>query len=364
MRKNIQKLFIAVLVIFQIMSCQKEETTTKYDGTYLESGSAIVVNEGNFGTPNATASFISREGELFNNIYGTINGGVALGDVFQSYYIVGTKGICVLNNSRKIEIVDARSFRNIGTIIDATNITYPRYSVAVDTSRVYVSNGSGEGTVLVINPTTKSIVKTINVGNGPEQMQIHNNYLYVANSGGYGVDSTISIINLTTETEVQKITIGDIPTKMVKDANGNIWVLCNGQSNYSNWPNIDKLTPARLVKINTTNNTIDKSFKIIATGSESYTGNLTIGNNGQTIYYNIDETVYSLPINASTLSPTIFTSGRKFYGINAHPYNGQVYATYAPNFSSNGFVFRFDASGKLMDSLRVGIGPNAVIFNL
>lgn len=363
MKTQSKKLWIVVLIITQLLACQKELDTIQFDGTFIESGSAIVVNEGSFGNNNASASFISRNGVVSNNIYSTINGGAVLGDVFQSYFVVGTKGICILNNSKKIEIVDARSFRNIGTIIDASKITYPRYAIAQDTTKVYISNGSGAGTLVVLNPTTKTIVKTINVGNGPEQMLIANNSIYVANSGGYGVDSTVSVVSLTTEIETQKIIVGDIPSKMVKDANGNIWVLCLGQSDYSNWPNVAKLTPSKLVKINTSNNTVERTFTLVASGSVSYTGNLTIGNNGQTLYYSIDQNVYTLPITASTLSPTLFLSGRTFYGLSAHPNNGQLYACYAPSFSTDGYVFRYNANGLLIDSLKVGIGPNSIIFN-
>lgn len=363
MKKNIQQLVLATISILGAIACQKDKDDFGYDGTYLESGSAIVVNEGTFGNPSATASFISKNGQVFNNIYGAINNGAILGDVFQSYFVVGTKGICILNNSKKIELVDARNFKNIGTIIDADNITYPRYAVATDTSTLYVSNGSTTGNVLVINLTTKTVTNSISVGNGPEQMLIHNNNLYVANSGGFGVDSTVSVVNLATITETQKIVVGAIPTKMVKDANNNIWVLCKGESDFSNWPTITKLSATKIVRINTSNNTVDKSFTIIGVGNEGDASNLTIGQNGQTIYYNIDDVIYTFPINATSLPNTIFTSGRDFYGFNAHPFNGQLYACKAPNFISSGYVFRFNSNGTLIDSLQVGIAPNAVIFN-
>jgi DNA-binding beta-propeller fold protein YncE len=154
--------------------------------------------------------------------------------------------------------------------------------------------------------------------------------------------------------------VGDIPTKIVKDAQNNLWVLCKGQS-----PDfITNITPAKLVRINTATNAIDKSFILVTAGSSSiYNMNLAIGDNGRKLYYSLANNIYELDINASALSTLPIITKENLYGLAASIYNNQIWVLQAPNFTSSGYVFRYTASGSLIDSLKVGIGPNGAYFN-
>lgn len=366
MNKMTKKISVFMLVCLSIISCKKEDNNGGNVGTFLETGSAIVVNEGNYGSSNGSVSYIDRNGIATNFIYENANNGISLGDVIQSYTTVGTKGIICVNNSFKIEIVDARTFKRIATIVDTTatqNTSYVRYALGISDIKAYVTNGNYAGEVEVIDLTTNKITKSINVGKGPEQLALVDNNVYVCNSGGYDVDSTISIINATTDVVTSTINVGDIPTKMVKDAQNNVWVLCAGQSDYSNYPTINKLSDAKLIRINTSTNTVDKSFTLINAGNASYVVNLTIGNNGRTVYYSVSDKIYSLDITSSSLPSTPIISGRSFYGLAASPYNNQIWGLNAPNFTSSGYVFRYTSTGSLIDSVQVGIGPNSAFFN-
>lgn len=356
------KFFQLSMLFAFFVSCAKNETNIN-TGTYIESGSAIVVNEGNFMSNNGSVSFITRSGTVTNFIYESANGGTNLGDVIQSYTRVGNKGILCVNNSQKLEIVDARTFKRLATISDAVKTSYVRYGLEIDENKAYVSNGNFAGEVQVIDMNSYAIVKSIAVGKGPEQMVKHGDKVYVCNSGGFDVDSTVSVINTSTETVTTTFKVGDIPVKMVKDAQNFIWVLCAGQTDYSSWPDITKLTASKLVRINTSTNTIDKSFTLIAAGNPSYVVNLAIGDNGRTIYYSISDAIYALDITAGSLPSTPVISGRSFYGLAASPFTNQIWGLAAPNFTSSGYVFRYTSSGSLIDSLKVGIGPNNVVFN-
>lgn len=365
MTKHVKKISIALLISLSAVACKKEtiDTTT---GTFVESGAAIITNEGNFGSNNGSVSFISRNGVVTNYIYENANNGINLGDVVQSYTRVGDKGIICINNSQKIEIVDARTFKHIATIADTSatqNTSYVRYALGINDTKAYVTNGNFDGEVEVLNLNTNTIVKSINVGKGPEQLVAVGTQVYVCNSGGFDVDSTVSVIDATTDAVTSTIRVGDIPTKVVKDAQNNIWVLCAGQSDYSNYPIINKLSPSKLVRINTSTNTVDRSFTLIDTGNPSYVVNLAIGDNGRKVYYSVSDKVYALEISATTTPAAPIISGREFYGLTASPYNNQVWGLQAPNFTSGGYVFRYSATGSLIDSLQVGIGPNNAYFN-
>lgn len=366
MKKITQKITIALLLCTSMVSCKKDKEINDNNGTFIEEGSAIITNEGAFGGNNGSVSFIDRNGSVTNYIYEAANSGLALGDVVQSYTKVGNKGVICVNNSYKVEIVDARTFKHLATITDTTasgKTKYVRYALGITDNKVYVTNGKFGGEVEVIDLTTNSIVKSITVGKGPEQLVKANNNVYVCNSGGWDIDSTVSVINPNTDAVISTINVGDVPTKIVKDAQGYVWVLCAGQPDYSAWPNVIRLTPSKLVRINTTSNIIDKSFTLVNTGSTSYVTNLTVGDNGRKIYYSISDKIFALDITSNILPTTALISGRMFYGLAASTFNNQIWGLNAPNFSSSGYVIRYNASGAIIDSLKVGIGPNNAYFN-
>jgi hypothetical protein len=59
-----------------------------------------------------------------------------------------------VNNSFKIEIVDARTFKHMATIVDTTatqNTSYVRYALGIDDNKAYVTNGNYAGEVEVID---------------------------------------------------------------------------------------------------------------------------------------------------------------------------------------------------------------------
>lgn len=363
MKKNASLVLSACLFLIATVTSCKKETTVAASGTFTESGTAIVVNEGNFGSNNGSVSFVDRNGSIINYIYESANGGMNLGDVVQSYTRVGNKGIVCVNNSQKIEIVDARTFKHLATIADAVKTSYVRYALGISDTKAYVTNGNFAGIVNVLDLTTNTITHSINVGKGPEQLALSGSHAYVCNSGGFDVDSTVSVIDTATDAVTQTIKVGDIPAKILKDAQDFVWVLCAGQTDYAGWPNITKLTPSRLVRINSATNTIDKNFTLITAGNPSYVVNLAIGNNGRTVYYSISDKIFALDITAGSLPATPVISGREFYGLAASPFTNQIWGLSAPNFTSGGSVYRYTSAGTLVDSLKVGIGPNSVAFN-
>jgi YVTN family beta-propeller protein len=349
---------MALLLIVLAVSCKKEEDNRT--GSYAESGSAIVVNEGNYNSTNGSLSFIDVNGKAVNNIFEQANNGASIGDVVQSYTPVGNKGIICVNNSFKIEIVDIRTFKRLATIADATKTDYVRYAIGINNSKAYVSNGSYDGTVLVINLENYTIEKTIPVGKGPEQMALVENKVYVCNSGGFDADSTISIINTNTETVETTITVGDIPAKIVKDAQGYLWVLCKGQHSVDY---INNISPAQLVRIDPSNNTVLKSFTLVDAGAPmDYDINMAIGNNGNNIYYHLGNSIYILNINDNFLPTQPVITKSAIRALSISPYNNQIWAMQTPNYTSGGFVFRYTPGGALIDSIKVGIAPNGAVF--
>ncbi len=72
------------------------------------------------------------------------------------------------------------------------------------------------------------------VGYGPETMVKLNDQVFVANSGGWGLDSTVSVVNCSTDQVTRQIQVGKVPLDLALDAENNLWVYCKGYAQY-NW---------------------------------------------------------------------------------------------------------------------------------
>ncbi|MDB5225845.1 MAG: hypothetical protein JWN78_38 [Bacteroidota bacterium] len=359
--KTYLKFSVITIAVF-VLSCQKVNNTTKVD-TYIETGSALIVNEGGYTKNNGSISYISHNNEVVNNIFEQANNGQSTGDVLQSFTRIGNFGIICANNSQKVVVVDSRTFKEVATLTDGTD--YPRYALGITTDKVYVTNGSGAGQVLVINMNNFTVAKKINVGNGPEEMLQINSKVYVANSGGYGNDHTISVIDANTDVELSKINVQDVPTEMEKDAQGFIWVLCKGYVSYDP-PTYapHRNSAASLVRINPSTNTIDRQIQIIAANNDySAADNLAMSGDGSKLFVCLDDKVYTMPITAVALPSTPIIT-RLFYGLDVHPYTGEIWGLDAGNFNEAGKIIRYNSNAQVIDSFKVGIIPNSVYFNL
>ena len=104
-----------LLFVFLLFSCKTDEEK-EITPVSNESGvDVIVLNEGNFGSGNASINWYnSSENKIYQHIFKSNNQGRPIGDVVQSMQIIGDKGYIVVNNSQKIEVVNLSDFKSIG----------------------------------------------------------------------------------------------------------------------------------------------------------------------------------------------------------------------------------------------------------
>ena len=105
--KTFRGLVLMMLTIscFLITSCEDDNNQPAGE---FENGT-FVVNEGNFQDADGTISFINpNDGVVKQDLFGSVNNGLALGDVVQSMTIDEDHAYVVVNNSNKIEVVNAR----------------------------------------------------------------------------------------------------------------------------------------------------------------------------------------------------------------------------------------------------------------
>ena len=357
MKKQLTKIGMIALAITTFTSCVKDNLID--DGGIVVEGNYdngyFVTNEGNFGSGNGTISFVSEDGTVENEVFSSVNA-FPLGDVVQSMNIFGGNAYILVNGSSKIEVASIDSMNSVATI---EGLISPRYIVKVSDSKAYVTDWGING-LQVVDLTTNTISSTITCGTGPEGIVVSDfsPFAYVCNLGGFGLDNTVSVIDIENDVVVSTLEVGDRPNSVVVDANGDVWVLTGGYTEYdANW-NVVSETAGNLVKIS--NNEIVSTY-IFSVGN--HPEDLVINDEGNTLFYSDgswSKSVYAFDITDTKLSTTALIN-KNFYGLGCD--NGYLYGTDAVDFSQNGWSFQYTTNGDLVDSAQVGIIPGGYSFN-
>ncbi|MFT3739835.1 MAG: hypothetical protein QM786_13850 [Breznakibacter sp.] len=358
MKRLIFALSLGLALVFA--GCEKDDDKLVLDVT--DKTGYYVLNEGSFGDGNASIGFLDSDGTYYDDLFFKTNNRV-LGDVLQSICIDGHTAYLVLNASNKIEIMNANTFEEKGTIEGFSN---PRYMIASN-GYGYVSQWgdySGNGpAVKVIDLSTRKITKTISTGDGSERMLLSGTNLLVANSGGYGSNNTITVINTTTNEVSKTISLEDNnPMGFVVDKDGSIWVLCFGSVIYSaDYSSIESQTRSALIKLSPTT---FEPLATIAISETSHPNQIAINPAGDIIYYGGGYSfhgIYAVGIDAAEVPSTPLID-ESFYGLSVNPVNGEIAGLLAPSFSQVGQVIRYQANGTFIASVNAGIGPNTALY--
>ena len=352
--KMIKNNFLIILLsILVLASCQNDSIRPNVPIGLYENG-YFVTNEGNFGTGNGSLSFIDDRGSVSNNIFAQTNS-FSLGDVVQSMEIINEKAYIVVNNSSKIEVANIDSMAHVATI---NGLISPRYILQVSNERAYISDW-GIGGIHVLDLNTNSIISNISTGQGPEKMLIKDNKAYICNVGGFGLDNTVSVIDTENDVLITNINVGDKPNSIVEDANGNIWVLAGGNTEYdANW-NVVAETPGELTTINSETNNVDGSV-VFEVGD--HPKDLIIDDNGTTLYFSNgswSKSVYSFNIYNNMLSENPIIN-KSFYSLGYN--DNHIYGTDVKDYVQNGWTYKFNTNGQVVDSNEVGIIPGGLCF--
>ncbi|WP_442588031.1 YncE family protein [Pedobacter sp. AW31-3R] len=371
---NFNRLLLALLVSASIVSCRKDEAPVPEQKQELTADPSSVIkglfvaNEGNMNSNKASVDYLDfRAGVYRKNIYNTANPEVVngLGDVANDVAVYGSKLYVVVNASNKVEVMDVKTGKRISQI----NITNCRY-ITFHNGKGYVSaylGGVGEsvanGIVAEIDTAGLNEIQRINVGRQPEQMAVVGDKLYVANSGGYSspdYERTVSVINLNSFTFLKNIDV-DINLHLMKlDKYGDLYVTARG--NYAD------ITP-KLYVINTQTDVVKKSFDLVVSDfvidddyayfyGSSY--NYTTGKSDLTFgVLNIKDEVLT---DRKYITDGTESSIMAPYGITINPYTKDVFLADATDYSSPGWLYCFNSSGKMKYKLETGDIPGHFAF--
>lgn len=339
-------LYILLITLMGLWSCTSDDNSGP-KGEYAKG--IFVVNEGNFGLGNGSVSHFNTDTkEVEQDIFKSVNE-IPLGDVVQSMHVDGKQAYIVVNNSKKVEVVDLGTFKSTATI--SAGLANPRY-MATKGTKGYISNWGNfdasfnldQSFIAVVDLTNQALLKKINTQNGTENVLIVGDRLFVSNN----FTSTVEIINLATEAVEKSLTVGNSPGALAVDNAGTVWVVCGGS-----WGGND----GKLVSINASNGsiqkTIDLGFNVAAKMAINKPKNQHYIYSGKKVYRHQNNTVTPF------LDITEFTS---IYGIGFDEKNGHLYVSDDAGFAGNGTVRRYSEDGSLIDSFISGIGPNGFVF--
>jgi hypothetical protein len=349
--------FLALATVLCLCSCDKDEDPVICDTSSTDySKGAYVVNEGAFQGNNASITFYDKSASAYESVFSTVNGN-DLGDVAQSMAIGSDQGYIVVNYSFKIEVVNLATFERVATIVDPS-IDYPRFMVEADENNMYLSNGSFSGSVIIIDKDDHTVSGSIPVGGGPEKMVKLGEQVIVANSGGWGLDSTISVIDIATEMLVNTIELSHRPIDMEIDNNMGLWVLCSGTTLFDADWNVIGNSMAQIHEVDVESGNVIHTVDIGVEGDhpssiafDVASGFIWLVNNG----------LHTLDTNDPNAGWTEVSTAA-YNSIDYNPSTGDMWATEVADFTSTNSVSILDANGTVVSTFQAGIAPRQVVF--
>ncbi|MCF8427446.1 MAG: hypothetical protein K9H61_10925 [Bacteroidia bacterium] len=334
---------IAGFLIFN-SSCEKKNIAPKNEVQITDTTAKgfFICYEGNFQWGNADLGFYdTQKNILHDNIYKESNG-KQLGDILQSMVIENDIAYLVVNNSQKIELMDAKTYTSLGSI---SGFNSPRFLLPLGSNKAYVSD-LYENAVWVVDLSLRQITKKIAIKGWTEEMVVHNNLVYVCGLGSnyvYVLDAQIDAL-------VDSIYIGYGAQNMVLDQNENIWVLTKGE----------KPIPAQMHCIKPGKG-IEKTINFNA--NETPTRLVCNGNKTKLFWINKD--IYSMGINETSMPVSSFyaAQGKNFYAMGFLPKQNQLVVSDAKDFVQKSDVFVIDSLGNKVLQMKAGINVGYFLAN-
>lgn len=368
------KLILIIACTVLISSCRDEievipETTIPIPinpqgdeiiGLYL-------LNEGNMGSNKSTLDYIDYTNgkvEYIRNIYASRNPTVVkeLGDVGNDIGIYGSKLYAVINCSNKIEVMEKYTAKRIGQI----NIPNCRY-IKFHEGYAYVTSYAGPviinpdydqlGYVAKIDTSTLQVIDRCLVGFQPDELEIVNNKIYVANSGGYmypNYENTVSVIDIPSFIETKRIKVANNLHRLCADQYNQLWVSSRGDY-------YGQLSRLYMIDLNT--DLLVDSLDIAVSNFHLDGDSLYIYSTEWSYLTMSDEVTYGI-VNVSKkeiVTRNFITDGNEKkikypYGITVHPESKDIYITDAKNKVKPGALYCFDKEGKMKIDEPIGTG--------
>jgi sugar lactone lactonase YvrE len=342
-----KKYFQFIVLIPLFISCVKDKPQDIIQPkVQLTSAKKVyVINEGNFGSGNATVSlFDTGNNTVIENFYQTQNSSLPIvGDVAQSLSNINSKFYLVVNNSGKIIVCDAQ-FKKVTQI---TNLSSPRYILPITNQKAYVSDYNANAiSVLDLNSNTK--VASIPCSGWTEQMVLIYNKAFVTNMKR----NYTYVINTINDTKSDSIQVGINAGSSVVDKNDKVWILSSGDNANS--------VLGKLSRIDPITNLVEATYQFPANNSPN---SLCLNKTKDTLYF-LNGGVFKMAINSQALPATAFIPNgtKNFYGLGINPNDFSIYVADALDYVQRSTIYIFDANGNQKSYFKAGINANGFYF--
>ena len=345
---------IALALCTLITACKPEPSPPA--GAY-ERG-VFGVNEGVFGQSSGTISYYNPEtGENQGDIFRTQNGRF-LGDVVQSLCFWGEQAYILVNNSQRIEVVEANSFKEQAQV---RGLYLPRYLCPINDSLAYISQWGQDGLSgsLRLYHKTQGLLDSLPLYQGPERLYYRQGRLYVLHAGGYDREDKLAVLNTQDQSLAALWTPGENPNSLVFEPSGaSFWLLCAGYTRYTTYPAIDTQAsrPPRLLRMDAQTGQIYFS-KDLPLGSPAK--DLCVDFEGGYLYY-LQNGLQRLSLTNLQAPPELWQAGH-FYGLSRSETEGLLYAA-RYTYLERAQTLRFHPQTGLRDSFLTGVFCNALVF--
>lgn len=360
-----------------LISCREDdvifipESVPVTDPVFSDITGFYLLNEGNMGSNKCTLDYFDYSTGIYTrNIYGHANPDVPkeLGDVGNDLQIYGSRLYAVINCSNKIEVMDAAACRRIGQI-DIPNVRYIRFHDRYAYATSYAGpvqideNYKQLGYVAKIDTATMQVVDKCLVGYQPDQLEIQDGKIYVANSGGYMVpryEKTVSVIDLSTFRVTDNIPIA-INLHLIKaDTRGCLWITSRGDY-------YDE--QAALFCYDTRKHRIEKKLDIPVTNMDMVGDSLYIVS-AQFSYQTMTNTPAYCIVNTQTMEKVcdnFITDGTEPeikipYLVKVNPLTRDIYVSDARNYVNPGYLHCYTPKGVRRWKVRTGDIPARIAF--
>lgn len=338
--------FSLLSLLFAFTACTPDEDEPIPDSS--DARKVVIGNEGAFNNENASLTLIDLDAHsVEHDVYSKSNDDLPLGDVLQSMERHGDELYLVVNNSAKIEVVDAHTFERNRTIaIDGSS---PRYMAFLPDGRAYVSDLFANG-LHIIDPSTGTYESLLDLGVWAEQMVVLDGLVYAT----CPTADSLLVIDPSEDEVIGGVGLSTGPDDLKVDADGRLWVMADGAWDGSAEPALQVIDPSTPEVIRTL------SFP----SGTGYNGIMCLSEDGDQVYCVAGGDIYRMDISEVALpaAPWIESDGRSFYGLNTDPETGEIFATHVPDFSQSGEVYVFDEQGETVRVYEAGIAPRTAVW--
>lgn len=349
MTKNLFKPFLISFLAASLFACSESEPERPL-GEY-EQG-ILIMNEGAFGVNDGEVFHLNTNtGELKSNVFELENGRPFAG-LLQDM-ILEEDRLYLVANTGKVEIVDARDFKSIGSVTGDLDISR---SLAVNSGKLFISDygpyapdfSTPNSYIAVVQSLNGgSISNKIPVSRKPEDLIATGKYIMVAGSE----EGKVEIIDAETEEIFKTIDVEGRPMKFF-EANGSIFLYSITSEEVIFYSfHLDNFTLA------TTN-----YYPIV-----NATGKITVSPEGVAYmltssgWPDYQDVIAKLELFDSGIDLNWY-EGSGFYGISYDPTLGEIYLANSNGFQGNGTVTILNEQAEVQRSFEVGRGPSGFLF--